>query len=475
MRTRRPLVVAIVAALALLSGGCGARLSDDQVAAVESGSGTGGGTGSGTGTGTRTGTGTGTGTGSGTGTGTGTGTGGTATGGGTGGQPTGGDTGGQPTGDGAAACAPEPSDEVGVSDDTIRIGNVSTISGPIAGFGQTGVNAIAAYFNYVNSQGGVCGRQLELVRADDRLDAGTNRSETQRLSDEVLAFAGEVTVVDDGGADVLNGTNIPRVSLSIGSAAARLPNNFSPNPLNPDNPGNGTLPVMQYFAAQGISSAAIIWPAQADARARGQGFQHDLQQAGIGTIDTYEVAITETNYVRVAQEIENAGSQLVITTLEVSGMARLAQAFQQVGYLPEVPYYGSQAYGRQFLELAGDAANGTKIAVTFSIFEDAGTVPPMATFLEWYERTAPGSNPDFFSINSWAAADMLVRALREAGGAPTRDAVVAALQAMTEYTGDGFMAPRNPAGKTMGNCFAVVGVENGAWTRIDPAAGFVNC
>ena len=74
----------------------------------------------------------------------------------------------------------------------------------------------------------------------------------------------------------------------------------------------------------------------------------------------------------------------------------------------------------------------------------------MATFLEWYERTAPGSNPDFFAINSWAAADMLVRSLRAAGGAPTRDAVVAGLQAQTEYTGDGFMAPRNPAGQDHG-------------------------
>jgi len=70
---------------------------------------------------------------------------------------------------------------------------------------------------------------------------------------------------------------------------------------------------------------------------------------------------------------------------------------------------------------------------------------------------------------------MLVRALRAAGGAPTRDAVVEGLRAQTEYTGDGFMAPRNPAAKTMGNCFAIVGVENGQWRRLDPASGFINC
>ena len=303
-------------------------------------------------------------------------------------------------------------------------------------------------------------------------DAGTNRSETQRLADEVFAFAGHVTVVDDGGAAVLDGTNIPDVNLAIGSARARLANNFSPNPLNPDQPGNGALPILRYFAAQGVTSAAVVWPAQADARARGQGYLSDLQQAGITSIETFEVAITETNYATVAQRIENAGSQLVLTTLEVTGMARLAQAFSQVGYQPQVPFYGAQAYGQQFLDLAGDAADGATLGITFAPFDDAAAAP----FVEWYGRTAPGSKPDFFAAMSWIAMDMLVRALREAGGAPTRDAVLERLRSYSEFTAEGFAAPRNPAGKQMGNCFVVVRAQGGRWVRADPAGGgFVNC
>lgn len=465
MRAR--LSFACVLAAALLSAACGARLDDEQLATAQGGAGTGAVPGAQAGRGA---------------------TGATATtvAGGTPAAPGATVPGGAPAGtpaepgapaEGGEACAPEPVDEVGVSDGAVTIGNVSTISGPIAGFGQSGLNAVRAYVAYVNANGGVCGRELELATGDDRLDAGTNRSETQRLSNEVFAFVGEVTVVDDGGASVLDGTNIARVSLSIGSAAARLPNNFSPNPLNPDQPGNASTPIMRHFAAQGVTSAAIVWPAQADARARGQGYQHDLQQAGITQIDTYEVAITETNYVNVAQRIENAGSQLVLTTLEVSGMARLAQAFAQVGYKPQVPFYGAQAYGQQFLDLAGPAADGTTLGLTFATFDDAGSVPMMRDFLDWYGRVAPGGpEPDFFAINSWAAADMFVRALRAAGGAPTRDAVLEQLRGMTEYTGDGFMAPRNPAGKQMGDCFVIVRAEGGDWSRVEPAGGgFVNC
>jgi ABC-type branched-subunit amino acid transport system substrate-binding protein len=466
MRAR--LIVPLLLACALVASACGARLSEEQIAALGDG-GAASADGTSTGTGSPVG-----GTGSATGTPTGGTSGGTAASAGTSGsEGTGGETaagGGETAGAGGGACTPQPTDEIGVTDTEITIANIATITGPIAGFGTTAQNAVKAYVNFVNSQGGVCGRTIVLQTADDRLDTATNRSETERLAGSSLGFVGGISVVDNGGADVIGGTNIPDVTLAIGSVRARLPNNFSPNPIPAS--GNGAAAPLSYFAQQGVTSAAIVYPNQADARSSGQAYLVDLAAAGINDVDQYEVSITETNYVNVAQQIENAGSQLVITTLEVSGMAKLAQAFAQIGYQPQVPFYGAQAYGGQFLELAGDAANGTTLAVTFSIFEDAGAVPAMATFLEWYQRTAPGSDPDFFSIMGWAAADMLVDAIAATNGSPTRDNVIAALQAQTAYDGDGFLAVRNPPAKEIGGCFAVITVENGAWRRVEPASGF---
>jgi len=462
MRAR---LIVVLLACALLASACGSRLSEEEIAAASS---------SGAATGTAAGAGRSTGAGSPAGGATGTTAPGTGAAGGTEGSAgaagTEGGAGGGGEGVVIGTCAPQPTSEVGVTDTEITIANVATITGPIAGFGTTAQNAVKAYVNYVNAQGGVCGRTLVLQTADDRLDTATNRSETARLAQTALGFVGGISVVDDGGAQVLQGTNIPDATLSIGSVRATLPNNFSPNPVPAS--GNGAVAPLSYFAGQGVTSAAVIYPNQADARARGQGYVQDLASAGITDVDQYEVPITETNYVNVAQQIENAGSQLVITTLEVSGMAKLAQAFQQIGYRPQVPFYGAQAYGRPFLQLAGDAAEGTTLAVTFSIFEDAPSVPAMATFLEWYERTAPGSDPDFFSIMSWAATDMLVRAIAATNGNPTRDNVLSALQAMTTYDGDGLLAPRNPAAKDIGGCFAVITVTGGAWQRVEPATGF---
>jgi ABC-type branched-subunit amino acid transport system substrate-binding protein len=467
MRARRAVLVLVAA---LLSASCGARLSDEELATAR------GGAASATGTGgaqTRAGATTST---------TVAVAGGAAPGAAAGAAPAagGGAAPADPTSAGAAGpqaaqCAPEGASDVGITEDTITLGQVSTISGPVPGLGQTAVNGVRAYFAYRNQQGGVCGRELQLQNADDRLDTGQNRAEHDRMADEVFGFVGGWSVVDDGGAGVLEGTNIPDVGISISDARASLPNNYSTNPIDLQG-GSGAVTVLQYMVSTyQPRSAAVVWGAQVTARARAQGFVRDLESLGVTVSVAREVAITETNYVPVAQEIENAGAELVITALELTGISRLAQAFEQVGYLPKVPYYGAQTYGDRFLELAGSAAEGTILGITHPIVEEAASNPQVATFLEWYQRVNPGEEIDFFSFQGWVAADMFADAIEAAGPSPTRDAVLGVLSGYHAFDADGLVAPFDPAGKVNSKCFMIVTVEGGQWRRVHPQGSGFAC
>jgi ABC-type branched-subunit amino acid transport system substrate-binding protein len=488
---RKSVHLALLLTMALLlTTACGARLSDEQLRAATAagnantgtlGAGAAGGTDGGAATGSDAAPGTDTGSaGSGATGGTDGGAATASDAGAAGGASTGASAGGGAAGGGATQAAGGPcrssggATDKGVSATEIRIGNVSTISGPVTGLGQTAQNGVKAYVAYINSKGGVCGRALKLVTADDRLDTGANRSETQRLMNDVFGFVGNFSVVDDGGAAVLDGTNVPDVGLSISEQRKALPTNFSPNPLQPGAKSNGTVKMMQFFKSNyGVTKAGIIYPAQATAKASALNYETDMKAAGINVVAKAEVAITQTDYNGVATQMKNAGAELVITTLEQTGMARLAQAFKQQGYQPKVPYYGAQAYGKKFLAQAGDAANGTLIGAAYDIPEDAGINPIMGTMAQWYNRVNPGADLDFFAIESWAATDMFVKALTAAGGAPTRDAVVKTLKGYTDFTADGVLANgTNPAGKTPSSCFIVLGVEGGKWKRIAPAKGF---
>jgi branched-chain amino acid transport system substrate-binding protein len=454
----------LAAAFGLLATvACGARLNPAQYVEAR-GAGTGDG---GTATGTRSGTGTAGGTGA-------TGSGTAAGAAGTGGDQSGGGAGGAAgaTG-GGGACSPQHSDAPGVTDTEIKLGNVSTISGPVQNFGATGRAGAKAYLDYVNSQGGVCGRQLTLLNGDDRLDPGTNRSQTDQLKDQVFGFVGNTTVVDDGGASVIGGTNIPNCSLIIGSTALQQPNYYSPNPIDPSGNTNGTTAIWSWFKAnKGITKVGIVYPDNPNAAARVQGYVTDIQNAGLVADSPIKVAVTESNYVGVANQMKSNGDDALITVLEVNGIGKLAQAIKQVGWDVKVPFYGAQAYGPQLPQIAGDNANGALIALTHEIVE--GGTAAMQTFAQVYQASSSGQPLDFFAVMGWAAAKLCVDSIAAAGPAPTRDAVIGVLNGISDYTADGILAPRSPGAKQGATQFIVVTIDGGTWRRVYPDAGFAS-
>ncbi len=392
----------------------------------------------------------------------------------------GGTGGGAATGTGgastAAGCTGGGASDVGITDTTVAIGNVSIMSGPVPGFGRTSQGAVQAYVNYVNSQGGVCGRKLQLSNSDDRFDSGANRSETEKLKAKVFAFVGGLSVVDDGGAAVLQGTDVPDIGLSLSDARIKMANNFSPNPIDLADGGNGSLNALNYYKSSlGATTGAVIWPGQPIARAHAQGYVKDMQRAGLNVVYQAEVSVTETNYSGHAAQIQQKKADVLLTTLELSGMAALAKALKQQGYQPKVAAYGAQAYGQPFIDRARDAAEGTTLHIAHDIFENRANNKAVDTFMKWFGQAAPGVQPDFFAVLAWASTDLFVQALKAAGPKPTRATVLAELKKITNFNADGLMAPIDPAGKHWAKCFLIVKVVNQKWQRVEPASTGFHC
>jgi ABC-type branched-subunit amino acid transport system substrate-binding protein len=76
------------------------------------------------------------------------------------------DNGGDNGGDGAPAAEVE-GDSTGVSDTTIKIGTHKPLTGVAApGYSEIPTGA-QAYFDHLNANGGVCGREIEYIVRDD--------------------------------------------------------------------------------------------------------------------------------------------------------------------------------------------------------------------------------------------------------------------------------------------------------------------
>lgn len=78
----------------------------------------------------------------------------------------------------------------GVADDRIRLGQVASLTGAQAGLGAESYRGAMAYFLEVNAKGGVHGRTIELVPADDKytLDGGEAATERLMADDEPFGF-----------------------------------------------------------------------------------------------------------------------------------------------------------------------------------------------------------------------------------------------------------------------------------------------
>jgi branched-chain amino acid transport system substrate-binding protein len=84
---------------------------------------------------------------------------------------------------------------VGAATEPIKIGGNYEVTGGVATFGTACVNSTKLYFDAINKKGGILGRQLELVVADNKSDAGEAASAAQKLisQDKVVALVGPVT------------------------------------------------------------------------------------------------------------------------------------------------------------------------------------------------------------------------------------------------------------------------------------------
>ncbi|MFC1824693.1 ABC transporter substrate-binding protein [Thermodesulfobacteriota bacterium] len=80
--------------------------------------------------------------------------------------------------------------EVGVTETTIKIGNIQDTTGMIAGYGLSRVEATKALFQYINDEGGIHGRKLVLAHeSDDYRPANTIIAFKKLVEvDKVFAF-----------------------------------------------------------------------------------------------------------------------------------------------------------------------------------------------------------------------------------------------------------------------------------------------
>ena len=118
----------------------------------------------------------------------------------------------------------------GVTSSTILIGGTVPLSGEAAAFGTVGPGA-KAYFEYVNSKGGVNGRKIDYRFYDDEYNPAQTVQLTRQLveQDRVFAIFNAIGTANNLAIrDYLNAQKVPQLfsgdgSQALGGGSARYP------------------------------------------------------------------------------------------------------------------------------------------------------------------------------------------------------------------------------------------------------------
>ena len=331
-------------------------------------------------------------------------------------------------------------------DDTIKIGAIFDLTGPTSDVGTPYAEGIRAHVDWVNSEGGIGGMEVELLWEDYAYSVpDAENLYTQFVEQGVVAFSGWGT----GDSEALRGRiaedEIPFVSASY-SAALNDPDDSAPyNFLVGTTYSDQLIIMLQYMMSE--------WQAQGnDLADMGVAFFHNDSPFGTSPLADGEAIAEESGVqtVRVAMprgatdlsaELENANTQLgemthIIIQNVSSPAALLVRNAAEIG-MSEFVQIGCLNWCADeiLIELAGEAAEGVLGALPFGphTVPVAGQDNP-AAWLEAHGSTLAETSLHF-TQGWWTMAIILegVRQVVENGDELTGANIKAALESLEGF------------------------------------------
>jgi ABC-type branched-subunit amino acid transport system substrate-binding protein len=372
----------------------------------------------------------------------------------------------------AGAAAPSPASP-GITKTSVTVGQVSTLSGPVPGLFLGAKVGTEAYFDYINSKGGINGRKLHLVADDDQFSAANYVTDTAQLVRSTFALVGGFSLFDASGVPAINAARIPDVTVSLSTQRNENQFNYSPFPVVDGGAQLGPLKYVKKEYGSAYKSVGVLTSSNSTAVSEINGEINAMKSLGYNITYYRAVSSFEDDFTPDVLHMKAAGVQIMFPAgLAVSQLATLAKEMQQQSFRPTLFIDNGGAYNTQTIAEAGaQAVNGLRVIQGSSMYlgQDARSVPAVRTFLKWVKRADPSAAVNNYTLYGWSSAELFSQALESAGKNPTRASVLAALAKIKSFSAGGLSAPTDPAQKTPASCWLNITVANGQWKRAQPS------
>lgn len=343
-------------------------------------------------------------------------------------------------------------------DDTILIGVQVPTTGSEATYGQDMFNAAELAAEEINAEGGLLGREIELINGDSACDPQQSVNAAGNL-----VSRGVVGIV--GG--YCSGATLPTLKTYGDEGLPFVITASNSTQLIPANPGNAFMinstgadqskKAAEFFASEGVERLAVI--------DQGDSYSQDLADLTVERWEAmgHEVAARETvnkgeqDFSAVVSNVRSSGAEAVFWTAYYADGGLMIRQLRQGGFRGTIAV-GDGSNSPELFDIAGGAAEGV---FAFSN-PTADFLPAAADFIDDYQAEY-GQSPGPYAPLNYDGLKLLAWAMDKAG---TTDSA-AVVEALDSTDGESWLT--GPLRFTDENTlarsnFIILEGENGEWT-----------
>ena len=302
----------------------------------------------------------------------------------------------------------------------IKIGANLEMTGNTATFGQSATNGAKLAIKQVNAKGGVLGKQITLVVADNKSDTAEAANAMQKLAtqDKVIA-----SIAPIASSSVMAAAQVNESAKILG---------ISPTASNPNvtvDPETGKVrdylfratfidpfqgAVMANFAKNTLKAqkAAVYIENSSDyAKGFGKFFKETFVQNGGNIVSDEAYLAKDTDFKATLTKIKASNPDVIFVPGYYQEVGMIVKQAREIGIT--VPILGADGWDSAKLpEIAGaEALNNTFFSNHYSPDDNS---PEIKNFVEAY-KAEYGQVPDAFAALSYDATMMIIEAIKRAG------------------------------------------------------------
>ena len=349
---------------------------------------------------------------------------------------------------GAASAANTTAAETGVTADTILLGQSAALTGSTAVLGKQMNSGARLYFDYINQQGGVFGRKIELKALDDAYEPDEAVKNTKKLieEDRVFALFGYVgTPTSQAAVPLANQARVPFFAPFTGAQSLRDPRSRYVFHVRAGY-DEETAAIVRQIRTTGLKRVAVVYNDDAYGKAGIAGVEQAIKSL---PADSGVKLVAQESVIRNTVEIGDAmqGAMkaspdaivLISAYRTVGAFVKEALRRGYSGQFYNVSFVGTQALAKE----VGPQGSGVIISQVMPHPGNA-TLPVVREYLRLLQASGKQNEFDYASIEGFIAAKAFVEGLRRTGRDVTREKFITAVESMRNVDLGGFIVQYSP-------------------------------